>query len=98
MLLQIVVTLAGLAGPDPVKCSRNVKIVPDSSLEEALKNAPFDIVVCPGGAGGATALAEVHVYTRIKLIQWNITYTRFQLFQLFGTSYLPYLLDDVKRG
>nr|CAD7570484.1 unnamed protein product [Timema californicum] len=51
------VTIAGLSGKDPVKCSRDVIIVPDSSLEDALKKGPYDVVVLPGGLGGAKALA-----------------------------------------
>ncbi|XP_069112499.1 Parkinson disease protein 7 homolog [Argopecten irradians] len=55
---EVDVTLAGLAGSDPVLCSRNVRLVPDMSLEDAMKSAPYDVVVCPGGAGGAKALSE----------------------------------------
>lgn len=54
-------TVAGLAGADPVKCSRNVCIVPDTSLAEANKAGPFDVVVCPGGAAGAKNLAAVGI-------------------------------------
>lgn len=52
------VTLAGTDGSDPVVCSRQVKIVPDKSLDEALKSGPYDVVVCPGGAGGANNLCQ----------------------------------------
>lgn len=38
-------------------CSRKVKIVPDVALSDA--KGPFDVVVCPGGAGGANNLAQV---------------------------------------
>nr|CAD7429625.1 unnamed protein product [Timema monikensis] len=51
------VTIAGLSGKDPVKCSRDVIIVPDASLEDAVKKGPYDVVVLPGGLGGAKALA-----------------------------------------
>uniref|UniRef100_A0A8D0DWD4 Parkinsonism associated deglycase n=1 Tax=Salvator merianae TaxID=96440 RepID=A0A8D0DWD4_SALMN len=34
------VTVAGLAGKDPVQCSRDVFICPDKSLEEARKESP----------------------------------------------------------
>ena len=51
--------LAGLTGSGPVECSRKVKIVPDASLEEALKTGPYDVVVCPGGLGGANNLCQV---------------------------------------
>lgn len=36
-LSQIAVTVAGLAGKEPVQCSREVMICPDSSLEDARK-------------------------------------------------------------
>lgn len=36
-LYQIEVILAGLENADPVICSRHVVLVPDMSLEEALK-------------------------------------------------------------
>jgi hypothetical protein len=56
---QISVTVAGLAGPDPVRCSRNVVVCPDSSLQDAVTKAPFDAIVLPGGLGGARNLAAV---------------------------------------
>lgn len=52
-------TLAGVAGNKPVKCSRDVTIVPDTSLESALTKGPYDAIVCPGGAGGAKILSQV---------------------------------------
>jgi len=53
--------LAGLTGPEAVTCSRQVKIVPDMSLDQAVKSKsyPYDVVVLPGGARGAENLAEV---------------------------------------
>jgi len=51
------VTLAGLTGNEPVKCSRNVVIIPDTSLDDALTKAPYDAVVLPGGLGGGKVLA-----------------------------------------
>ncbi len=51
------VVLAGLSGPEPVLCSRGLRIIPDASLAEAGAQAPFDLVVLPGGAAGAEALA-----------------------------------------
>jgi hypothetical protein len=56
---QIDLTLAGVTGPEPVKCSRNVRIIPDTSMEEALKKVPYDILILPGGPIGAKHLAEV---------------------------------------
>ncbi|KAG2459091.1 PARK7 deglycase, partial [Polypterus senegalus] len=37
---EIVVTLAGLAGKEPVQCSRDVVLCPDASLEDARKQSP----------------------------------------------------------
>ncbi|KAF6207497.1 hypothetical protein GE061_015943 [Apolygus lucorum] len=47
------VTVAGLVGKEATKCSRDVVIVPDASLDEALKCGPFDAVILPGGLGGS---------------------------------------------
>jgi len=52
------VTLAGLDGDGPVKCSRNVVLVPDKSLDDALQSVPYDAVILPGGGPGAKALAN----------------------------------------
>lgn len=58
-ILQIDVKLVGVQGSEAVLCSRNVKIVPDTTLAEASKSAPYDVVVLPGGANGAKNLAAV---------------------------------------
>lgn len=50
------VTVAGLDG-DTVTASRGVKLVPDTSLDEALRQE-YDMVVLPGGAGGAERLGR----------------------------------------
>ena len=42
------VTLAGVTSGEPVKCSRNVVIVPDCSLDEAASKGPYDAIVLPG--------------------------------------------------
>ena len=56
---KIEVTLAGLDGDAPVECSRQVKLLPDVSLDEAVEErGPFDVVVLPGGLGGANRLSE----------------------------------------
>ena len=55
---KIKVVIAGLDSADPVECSRQVKIVPDTSLDEALQQGPYDVIVLPGGAGGAKRLSE----------------------------------------
>lgn len=50
------VTVAGLDGAT-VTASRGVKLVPDTDLDEALKQ-DYDMVVLPGGAGGADRLGD----------------------------------------
>ncbi len=47
-------TTAGLL-EGPVKCSRGVVLLPDTTLEEALRDA-YDMVVLPGGLPGADHL------------------------------------------
>ena len=54
----IKVTVEGLAGKDPVQCSRDVVICPDASLEDAKKEGPYDVVVLPGDNLGAQNLSE----------------------------------------
>jgi protein DJ-1 len=49
------VVLAGVDGRAPVTCSRQVVLVPDCALAEA--QGTFDLIVLPGGAKGAEALA-----------------------------------------
>ncbi|XP_073979092.1 protein dj-1beta-like isoform X1 [Rhodnius prolixus] len=51
------VTLAGLEGNRPTKCSRDVVVVPDKSMEEAIKGGPYDAIVLPGGMGGSKSFA-----------------------------------------
>ncbi|BFF92311.1 protein dj-1beta [Drosophila madeirensis] len=53
----IKVTVAGLKDSEPVKCSRDVVIVPDTSLAKAAGDK-FDVVVLPGGLGGSNAMGE----------------------------------------
>ncbi|XP_032232371.1 Parkinson disease protein 7 homolog isoform X1 [Nematostella vectensis] len=50
--------VAGLTGPDPVVCSRQVQVKPDMGLEDALKKVPYDAVILPGGLTGAQNLAK----------------------------------------
>lgn len=38
-----------------VKCSRDVVLKPDMSLEDATKDRTYDMIVLPGGLGGANA-------------------------------------------
>uniref|UniRef100_A0A8C5YED8 protein deglycase n=1 Tax=Microcebus murinus TaxID=30608 RepID=A0A8C5YED8_MICMU len=54
----IKVTIAGLAGKDPVQCSHDVVICPDASLEDAEKQGLYDVVFLPGGNLGAQYLSE----------------------------------------
>lgn len=53
---HIDVVSAGLA-PGPVTCSRGTVLVPDMSLDEALKR-DYDMIVLPGGQPGATHLEK----------------------------------------
>ena len=51
------VTVAGLQGKDPIKCSRLVTILPDVSLEEVSGDS-YDAVILPGGLKGSELLGE----------------------------------------
>ncbi|XP_067642392.1 protein dj-1beta [Eurosta solidaginis] len=51
------VTVAGLQSDEAVKCSRDVCIVPDTSLDTA-KGGIYDVIVLPGGLGGSKAMAK----------------------------------------
>ncbi|XP_059469166.1 Parkinson disease protein 7 homolog [Neocloeon triangulifer] len=46
--VNIFVTVAGVDGPQPVKADSDVMIAPDSSLDDALKKGPYDVVILPG--------------------------------------------------
>ena len=52
----IEVTVAGIDGAEPIRCSRGVVITPDIALSDV--TGVFDVVVLPGGAEGAKRLAE----------------------------------------
>ncbi len=59
------VVSAGLA-PGPVVASRGVRLLPDTTLDEALER-PYDMVVLPGGAGGAARLeADARIGTLLR--------------------------------
>ena len=64
---RIHVVLAGLSSP--VVCSRQVVIVPDMLLDEAVQQGPYDAVVLPGGAGGAKLLAESKLVGKVLVEQ-----------------------------
>lgn len=49
------VVLAGLEGTTPVRCSRDLVIVPDAAFDGV--HGDFDALVLPGGAEGAERLA-----------------------------------------
>jgi len=57
MFWQIKVTVAGLNDAEAVKCSRDVQILPDTSLAK-VSSDKFDVVVLPGGLGGSNAMGE----------------------------------------
>ncbi|KAJ2892415.1 hypothetical protein IWW38_003232 [Coemansia aciculifera] len=57
--IHVLVLAAVDTSTDPVVCSRGVKLVPDAYLgDDSVKIATYDAVVVPGGAEGATTLAE----------------------------------------
>ncbi|XP_032525639.2 protein dj-1beta [Danaus plexippus] len=58
----VTVTLAGLDGGSPVLCSRQVTLVPDKSLADALAAQPqYDAVILPGGLEGSERLSKSNI-------------------------------------
>jgi 4-methyl-5(b-hydroxyethyl)-thiazole monophosphate biosynthesis len=71
---QIDVVTAGL-GPEPVIGSRGTVLVPDMTLDKALKR-DFDMVVLPGGLPGATNLQkDVRIIGLLKKMSEQNKYT-----------------------
>lgn len=52
------VVLAGLASKEVVVGRSNIAVIPDSSLDEALKRGPYDMLVLPGGLPNAHLLRD----------------------------------------
>lgn len=48
----------------------NITIVPDISLDEAVKKGPFDVVILPGGESAADIMA--HVLSQLLNLTTNI--------------------------
>lgn len=65
------VVVAGVNGSGPVKCSREVVLVPDMSLEEAITKGPYDAVVLPGGLKGAETLGASPMVKELLVKQQN---------------------------
>lgn len=64
---EIEVVTAGLDG-QPVKASRGVVLIPDTTLDEAMKR-DYDMVVLPGGLPGADYLnADARVHAEINKV------------------------------
>lgn len=65
---DIEVVTAGLK-PGPLTASRGVVLVPDTTLDDALKN-DYDMVVLPGGLPGADHLDKDHrIHTLLKKME-----------------------------
>ena len=54
-------TVAGLSGHSEIKCSREVIIKPEKSLNDAVSKGSYDVVVLPGGLQGSENLAKVRI-------------------------------------
>lgn len=61
------VTVAGIDGAGPVRCSRGVVITPDVALDSV--DREVDMIVLPGGAEGATRLAQSEAVGRLLRAQ-----------------------------
>lgn len=65
------VTVAGLDGADPICCSRDVVIKPDTALADAVSKGPYDAVVLPGGLKGAESLGKVGADTWLPFKEYR---------------------------
>lgn len=62
----VTVILAGLDGDSPVLCSRQITLVPDKSLSDALAETPqYDAVILPGGLEGSDRLSKSEVVGKL---------------------------------
>jgi len=61
---EIEVTVASVNGAEEVKCSRNVRIVPDCSLE-SVKNNSYDAIILPGGYAGTEEFCKSELAAQI---------------------------------
>lgn len=52
------VVLAGLEGEGAVEGRSNILVVPDKSLDKALEEGPYDLIVLPGGLPNAYSLRD----------------------------------------
>lgn len=55
---EVKVTIGGVCGKDAVKCRCETVICPDKSIQDACKDAPYGVIVLPGGLGGSKLLSE----------------------------------------
>lgn len=60
------VTIGGLNGDAPIRCSRDVWIKPDDALNN-VKGKTYDAVILPGGLNGAKVLAQSVIVRDILL-------------------------------
>ncbi|XP_041970394.1 protein dj-1beta-like [Aricia agestis] len=62
----VTVTVAGLDGNAPVLCSRQVTLVPDKSLTDALaEKSQYDAVILPGGLEGSERFCKSSVVAAV---------------------------------
>ena len=52
------VVLAGLEGEGAVEGRSNISVMPDKSLDDALAEAPYDLIALPGGLPNAYSLRD----------------------------------------
>ena len=52
--------IAGVEGADAVHCMKDTKIKPDEALH-AVKDHEYDVIILPGGNGGAKAFSAVGI-------------------------------------
>ncbi|KAK3729558.1 hypothetical protein QZH41_010893 [Actinostola sp. cb2023] len=68
---KVKTVIGGLSGSDTVQCSRQVMVKPDMSLDDAIKQGPYDAVILPGGLEGANNLSKSDKVKEILTDQYN---------------------------
>ena len=65
LAFQIEVTIASVHNTtEPIVCSRNVKVVPDATLESVQDNL-YDVVVLPGGYKGTEEFCKSELAAKV---------------------------------
>ena len=63
--IETILASVGQDATTTITCSRNVKIVADALLQDAVSKGPFDLIVLPGGLKGAQNLSSSSIVKQV---------------------------------